>query len=403
MLLGLISELNLNNEHKFTVSSLTNPKFDRTIFSNMPIVKSLGHIENIFSKIIVIISYCLLRLNFIKLSKKILVLFDNDKKESFRKIDQCDFLITTGGPFFQETTKKVFFEILTFNYLRIFYELLYAKKIGIEYVIIGQSYGSLKFRFSRKEFKYIVDNALRIYSREMVSANKLEKSTRFNKKIKTIPDLALSKYINQINGNISKNKVILINVRNLSKKSLRYLFNDYVMSINDLERKYIDVIIDLIYILKTIKPSSSIEFLNQAANDDFYFAEKIIQVFKKKNGFRLLNSDSILNINDYLDKIQNAELIITTRYHSLISSFASKTLFLSLSYDEKVNAALDYYDLKNYWVNTIKYDKKVVKKQIENILNNHSYHLNEISLKLERAQEVLTDEIKLVNKLIKKK
>lgn len=346
MLRGLIGELRNQEIKKISVSTFYDPEIDKTVVDEVQFVNSLSNVSNNFvGKITLLFSYILIRFKFINVAKKLLISYNTSLTDTFNSIEEADYIITTGGPFFQESTKKKLISYPTLNYITSFIELLYGSSKGIPYSVVGQSFSKIDFKISKNEFNNILEKAEKIAGRESYSVHLFRESMNCPKKIDVIPDLGLSKSLYDIEiEEILRENLICVNVRSMNIEALKYLIGAD-LSYEELHKKYVDTVASAIRNIISANQDYKILFLCQAINDDVYISKEVIKKANlKENQYEII--DEKIDLQTYIDIIRKCKFAIVTRYHSMIISLITHTPFVALAYSPKITGALNDYGLK---------------------------------------------------------
>lgn len=376
MLRGLIGQLEMLGIKKISVSTYYKSVEDKKKFDDIEFVESLSNISvHVKGKLTLFFSYLLMRLGFSNIAKKILIFSDNSYTKTFSCIEAADYVITTGGPFFTETTKKKVINYPTYNYITCFIELLYAHKVSIPYSVIGQSFGDIRFKSSKREFEFILNKAESVAGRESFSTQKILSSLNRKVDIGITPDLAISNNLYSLEVPVErKENLICINVRNMNDKMLKYLFSSEDDA-KKLQEKYEEIISSSIKIILEKNSDYKVIFLSQAIGDDLTVSERIVNKANlDPSKFQII--DDKVDLQQYIELASKCKFAIVTRYHSMIISLITNTPFVSLGYSEKITGALHDYGMSNNLVRGKDFSVNTIINQFESSLDlDEKHHL----------------------------
>lgn len=394
MLRGLIGELYSNGIREISVSTYYGATKDSKVFKDIKIVNSLSYIyKTKKGKIILLIAYILMRLGFVRTSKKVIISHNRRLEDTFKTIEKSDLILTTGGPFFNENIKRKIVRYPSCNYIVSFIELLYGTQKMIPFSVIGQSFGKLHFESSKIEFNNILTKAKSIAGRESISVNNLLQTLKSDIKVDVIPDLAFSKHPYKINlEKLKRDNYICVNVRGMSKEMLEYIFNTKC-NYNELQSRYEEII--SLALSKIILKHSGLKvlFINQAIDDDIHVSNRIASMSKlSRDQFEIINDN--IDMQTYINIVAKSKFAITTRYHSMIISMITSTPFIAIGYSEKVIAALSDFKMEKHCVAGIFTPNDIINKFEEIYFDNKTS--DEITSKVNQLSEKLSLYIKQI-------
>lgn len=146
------------------------------------------------------------------------------------------------------------------------------------------------------------------------------------------------------------------------KNNINTSNNTILISIMDLNDKYINLIINLIK--KINKRGFNCKLVSFCKNQNDEIAAKKI---KEKINVELLSYDG--NIDEILNEFKTCHSIISTRFHSMIIAMAYNKAFLPFIYSKKTNEVLDDINYKNIRLDINNLDNIDVIKTVDEFLN----------------------------------
>jgi len=334
-------------------------------------------------------------LSKIKLINKLGLQFLNkEQRHTYDSYKNLDGLFVKGGGFLHSYGSLVDPYIMYFQ----LFDVFLAKKHNIPVFILPNSIGPLKNRFARK----IVLNALKstkvIYVRESTSLDYLK--TQDIKALKS-PDLGFylnpskrdfKNYLYDKGVLIGDKKCVALTLRPYrfdGKKNADELYQNYLTQIKTFINNLLSNGINVTLMAHTIGPS--------AHEDDSIPLLEIFNSMEPHDNLvylhdRDLNSEDLEKIYSYYD------LVVGTRFHSVIFALNVNTPALAIAYGgNKAVGIMNDMGLSEF---VIPIENPEASKLIElshNILNNTDNYISKIEkyrVKLQLEKEVLVNKIK---------
>lgn len=371
MLRGLIGELRKNSINEISVSTYFNKEIDSKLLDNVIVVDSFSKIcNNTRGNIILMIAYLLVRVNLSNIAKKILIKQHLSLRQTFYFIENADLILTTGGPFFNENIKEKFgIKYPSLNYITCFIELLYGNSKNIPFSILGQTFSKLHYTVSKLEFSNILSKAKYKAGRESFSVNDMLPSLKSDIKVDIVPDLGFCRSIHgiEINSLSEREKMVCVNVRQMSKQDLKYLFAKVDYDSENLHDKYEEIIAETIAKIVEQNNDYLIVFLPQAVDNDMLISRRIAERANlQPSQYEIINDN--IDLQTYINIMGKAKVAITTRYHSMVMAIITKTPFLAIGYSQKVTAALYDYNLRDRVIRGESFNPKHIIDRYNNLL-----------------------------------
>ena len=286
----------------------------------------LGHIPNQFSEF-----------KFVNVKPKLKDL----TFKYIRSILKCDVILdaTRGDSFSDIYSENLYNSLIKHKKI--------AKLLCKNYILLPQTYGPFKTEKSVKKAIDIFTGAKKIYCRDEISQNILEKDYNI-KNTELVSDMAFILPYNKKMynlGNIDKKK-LGINISGLLYKGGFNLENQFNLSIN--YKNYIEDIIK--YFIQSneyeIYLIPHVIDLSKTSYDDDY---KICKIIKDKYPNCILAPafNTPIEAKSY---ISNMDIFIGSRMHSTIASFSSGVVTIPVSYSRKFEGLFDSLNF-NYVIN----------------------------------------------------
>ena len=255
-----------------------------------------------------------------------------------KAIKSSKMLLVGGGTLIQDSTST---KSLIYYLAVIKIALFFGKKV----MLYANGIGPVK-KENRKKTKKILNKVDVITLREEMSLEELKKIGVDKPKIVVTADSVFG--IDYDKKPFEKKKYQLVSVRNHDKLCKNFC-SDIAKLCDEIYEKY----------------GISTVFIPFQKKNDFEITEKIRGLMKTESQV----FDTECDFSDLMALIENAELCVGMRLHSLIYSVISKVPCVGLVYDQKVKAFMDYIDQKNYLdAMTLTYDELInkVTKTLEN-------------------------------------
>ena len=241
------------------------------------------------------------------------------------------------------------------------------EKKGAQIILLPQSLGPFTKKTSITVAKKLAKKAKLIYSREHVGQDQFEAVT--GTKIKYCPDITFNLAVTQAAPTEKQGVLVIPNFQVYKREGEAYLNN--LVFITE-------------YLLKTNK---KVDLLNHEGIKDQEICEKIKRRIAKKTKAKI----QILNPPNGLEakkQIQLSELVITSRYHGLISALSQQVPVACYGWSFKYNEALSRFSLPTY--NLSKPNEQILKEicseKYSNLFLSKEYQRELKSIKLEINQ-----------------
>ena len=271
----------------------------------------VGNIKKEFSKF-----------NFIEVNPKLKDLSFN----YIKSISKCDIIFdATMGDSFSDIYSEKYYKSLV-RHKRI------AEFLCKDYVLLPQTYGPFNSKKSEKLAKKVFNKANKIYCRDSISKDLLEKKFNINNSELTTDMAFLLPYKKDMYSfNQNKKIKVGINISGLLYKGGFHSENQFELKLD--YKEYVDKII------KYFSSNENYELhiiphvidLNENAHDDDYKVSKIIQE-KFDNGILAPAFENPIQAKSY---ISNMDIFIGSRMHSTIAAFSSGVITIPVSYSRK--------------------------------------------------------------------
>ena len=151
-----------------------------------------------------------------------------------------------------------------------------------------------------------------------------------------------------------------------------------------------------------------IRFIKKHEGKNKYKFKKIVLFANDSNCERLLLKEKIeyikwdpytSNIQDFIDIIYDTDLVISSRYHGIILSAISKTLFIPIEVDPKLSLFTeDIYNQKIGW--KFPYNDLDLSKEIEKLTKYSTEYLSNADIKIEEYRQLMKSTLLEVDSLL---
>lgn len=184
-------------------------------------------------------------------------------------------------------------------------------------IFLPQTFGEFNHRVSKKTIRQAVGKSILMYAREEKSKREIEKTTQ--KKIAVVRDITFG-YVVEKNS-IARDFIIIPNFQVYEREGEGYINK----------------------ILKIIEDNSErkITFINHEGIKDKKIIEKITSQSKSK--CEVIND---LNGSEIKSIIGNSKIVITSRYHGLVSALSQKIPVIALGWSFKYRELLEFFSIK---------------------------------------------------------
>lgn len=311
--------------------------------------------------------------------------FYKDDKEKWKQlIKQGDWVLLGGGGLFEyykESYHKAEFSIL--GYLM---PLVYARLMGKTYAIIGMGCNNLRIpnRLTRYIFKRITSDAAFIITRDQKSAEGFKKNGTKNDKL-------ISCYDPVFNLCPVKDR----SRQQLNQKVAGFLLWPYYMwpyfhsttNCADIHQKmneeserkhklFVENMQDSVH--KLASQGITCRFLI------FHFSD---EVMLEEMGLK--NKYHFPTIDNYFKSISECDIIISMRYHGQITALLYNKPLISISVQEKMDALVDNFNLKDYSIDIEDFESNKLINMIDKIYSNYELVVKEQNEKTIEKQRVV--------------
>ena len=248
-----------------------------------------------------------------------------------RKLKQCDIIFdVTMGDSFSDLYSESYYYNLTI-------QKKLAEFLGKKYILLPQTYGPFLSKKSANIAKKILEKADKIYCRDSISGNILEKFG-INNSVLTSDMAFILPYDKDLFQFSSKDKIGL-NISGLLYKGGFNSENQFGLLLN--YRELIDKIVKTISLEKEVHLIPHVVDPKKDAYDDDY---KVCNMLHDRYPNTVLAPafDTPIQAKSY---ISNMDIFIGSRMHSTIASFSSGVVTIPISYSRKFEGL---YNSLNY-------------------------------------------------------
>lgn len=307
-----------------------------------------------------------------------------------KKLHECDFILdATMGDSFSDIYSNEY-------YKRLILDKKIAEKLCKNYILLPQTYGPFYTKKSNKLAKKVLKNAKKIYCRDGLSKDLLEKSFKiFDSELVTDMAFLLPYYKERFDINSKKTK-IGINISGLLYKGGFNSSNQFELKID--YKKYISRLIEYLLEKKCydIHLIPHVIDLSENAHDDDY---KICQQIKEKYPDVIL-APAFDNPIDAKSYISNMDIFIGSRMHSTIAAFSSGVVTIPVSYSRKFEGLFNSFNYEYVINGKTENTESALNKTIEYIDKNAELKkMQDKSLKIieEKKNEFITSLESIIN------
>lgn len=309
----------------------------------------------------------------------------------YNSLKDSDVVMSKGGHFIHDRggIKGVI------HLFKCLYPMLVCIKLQKEYAIISQSIGPLSNRglfskISLKMCKKVFENAYAISLREEISYKYLKSLNLENKNIYLTSDYAFLletpkniKLSTELEKIISKGKFIVITIR------------QHKFSKTDGKEQYLKTINEISSYIKEKYNYNIVFFPHVQGPNNFENDKIIVQEFREefdKNSNKYLYINSFYSPQEIKEFYGKAELMIGTRFHSVIFALSKDIPAIAISYSGYKAFIMNQVEMKDFMIKIedIRMENlDKMKKMVDDLIINKNYY-----------QEKIINNRKIINKNI---
>lgn len=389
IIMGIIKRLEMEFDNDMEITILSELHKKNEFFNN-----SLEKIKEIFPKkninLISSIFYKKYDDKLLNRVKEIFSLFSSLFKlnmlnffneEYYNAIVNADIIISKGGHFIYD--RKGINGII--HLYKCLYPLILAEKESKEYVFLGQSFGpfynnSLLSKFNFKLVKKYMEKAKAISVREEVSYKALKNMNINNPSIFQTSDYGF--LINDIDYDLEQIKVPKNKYLILTLRQHDFGKNDGVHEYLITLKKLCDYLYDKFNIKTVVVPHAKGP---NNFEDDKIITKKFEELLSKSEEKRFIFNFNYMNAKELVKFYSNAEILIGTRFHSVIFGLCQCVPSIAISYSGYKANIMKQFDMEDFIIDIESIRKenyKVLKEMAEEIINNKKYYSGAIKEKL---------------------
>jgi len=297
-------------------------------------------------------------------------LFNGNFKKTYKEVKSSDFFILGGGGLFDESRKA--------SNLIWGIQAWFAYRLKRKVIMYGQNLGGIKSKLALKYVKRFFRKAEFIAVRDEDSKNFLRKFIK-GKKIMVMPDLVFKipvKPNTQNAQNDEKSKTTTANTANTAVLALR--------KIKERPQDFDQNIKNFTKLLK--QQNYSVKALNFHRKDAKYQQEFT------ENHLDYSDKDAML------ESYSKAKIILGMRLHSILLAIRTRTPFIALNYNPKVQNILETLGLSQYLLEL----DQVTPAKLNKLLIEISHNYAQIQEKLERITQHQEESFQKVEEHLKK-
>ena len=225
---------------------------------------------------------------------------------------------------------------------------------GAKIIFLPQALGPFKHPLSINRMEIVFKFANMIYAREETSFIILEKLFGKDQKIKLAPDFT-SLFTPEISlklyENVNNKIIIIPNSKMLHKTS------------NEISEKYPEFLLSIAEFV--IRSGEKLILLNHEGKDDLKLIESIYERIKNKDKVEVLDK---LNACEVKAVIGHCKLVISSRFHGVISGLNQRVPTLCTSWSHKYEEVLKDFNLSNNQLDPANIESSIQK--IQSVLKN---------------------------------
>ncbi|MEX0779780.1 MAG: polysaccharide pyruvyl transferase family protein [Balneolales bacterium] len=245
---------------------------------------------------------------------------------------------------------------------RILRDIDVVKNRGGKVILLPQAFGPFNNKALKRGMNKIIKNADLIYARDPVSYTYL-REINDKESVKLAPDFTS---LMEVPLKSSKKGVAIIpNHKMIANASPDNVGN------------YLNFLTELIQLLQN--EQQDVFFLIHEGNDDYQLAEQVNSMLAKE--VAIWKSDNPLAIKQ---RIGNSRLVITSRYHGLMSALFQSVPVFATSWSHKYEMVLKEYEMDDHLIDPNDSSKMTYQKIIGTL---NSIRHNEISAHLNKKAE----------------
>lgn len=307
-----------------------------------------------------------------------------------KKLHECDFILdATMGDSFSDIYSKKYYE-------RLIRDKRIAEFVCKNYILLPQTYGPFYTNKSNRLAKKVLKKAKKIYCRDNLSKELLEKEFKiFNSELVTDIAFLLPYYKERFNIKSKKTK-IGINISGLLYKGGFNSSNQFNLKID--YKEYIDRIIEYFFEKEDYEVHiipHVIDLSINAYDDDYKICQQIKE--KYKNVILAPAFDNPIDAKSY---ISNMDIFIGSRMHSTIAAFSSGVVTIPVSYSRKFEGLFNSFNYEYVINGKTENTESALNKTIEYIdKNDELKKMQDKSLKIieEKKNEFITSLESIIN------
>lgn len=221
------------------------------------------------------------------------------------------------------------------------------RKNNCKIIFLPQAFGPFEKPLSKERISIVYDSSDTIYARDQVSYHHLTSMFGESNKIKHKPDftlLAKGELNNSLFDLVKDNVVVIPNNKMLSHTSHKVASN-YL--------QFIKEVCD--YLLQR---GCSIVLLNHESSGDWKLIKKISEELTFKSGVLLLNG---LNPLEVKAAIGSAKLVVSSRFHGLVSGLNQQVPTFCTSWSHKYQEVLGLYGVPKNSLNPVDINEAITR------------------------------------------
>tara|TARA_B110000027_G_scaffold53996_1_gene58766 strand:- start:183 stop:1517 length:1335 start_codon:yes stop_codon:yes gene_type:complete len=324
-------------------------------------------------------------------------LLSKDEKKSYQAFSKVDYLFVKGGGFLHSYGSLVDPYVMYFQ----LFDVFLAKRMGKKVFILPNSIGPFKNTFAKKIILKATTYASLLTVRENKSLALLKK---FNLNPKYYPDLGF--YLKRTKSDfrsylLETHKINISEGTHIALTARPYRFDGHAKS-DDLYRKYLDGLVTCVEALlevDSVHLTLVSHTLGPSAHENDDIAIKAIHTKLGKRPKLHYLYDKSLNSQDLQEIYKLYDLMIGTRFHSVIFALNSGTPSLAIAYGgNKAYGIMQEIGLSKYVYPIEDLQPERLVADAKFILNDNSFYLDKLKIYQRTIDESRLDLIRSIKK-----
>lgn len=316
----------------------------------------------------------------------------NGKNEYYNAIKEADIIVSKGGHFIHD--RRGINSIV--HLVKCLYPIIISSKFSKDYFFIAQSFGPFFYdtilsKINTNIVRYYLNKAKGISVREAISYEAMKEIGIDTSIMNKTSDYAF--LINEI-------KYDCRDVKKIQSKYMVITLRQHYFKTNDGEKQYLNNMKKLCeYVYSKYNIKSLIVPHVKGPNDfenDIIITNKFEKMISENNKNNYIFNYEYLHAKELVTLYSNAEILIGTRFHSVIFALAQGIPSLAISYSGYKANIMRQFEMDEFMINiddiNDKNFEKIKKLVDELIINNNSFR-QKINTKLQEViRSIMKDE-----------